>query len=104
MLEPRLSSTSLLTIPTPPADNERVDGDKGKLGDIVLVNGPLLLATHNTSHRNWKMYFPRTRDDLLRTQTEAGAWHGDGVGDTYGTSIGLIVLQLPYANLPIFQR
>jgi hypothetical protein len=64
----------------------------------------LAQAMYLSGDENWKMYFPRTRDDLLRTQTEAGAWHGDGVGDTYGTSIGLIVLQLPYANLPIFQR
>jgi hypothetical protein len=64
----------------------------------------LAQAMYLSGDENWKMYFPRTRDDLLRTQTEAGAWHGDGVGDTYGTSIGLIVLQLAYANLPIFQR
>jgi hypothetical protein len=57
-----------------------------------------------SSEENWKMYFPRTRDDLLRTQGNSGEWHGDGVGDTYGTSIALMVLQLPYANLPIFQR
>jgi hypothetical protein len=61
-------------------------------------------AMYLSSEDNWKMYFPRTRDDLLRTQNEAGAWHGDGVGDTYGTAIGLMVLQLPYGNLPIFQR
>jgi hypothetical protein len=61
-------------------------------------------AMYLSSEENWKLYFPRTRDDLLRTQNEAGAWHGDGVGDTYGTAIGLMVLQLPYGNLPIFQR
>jgi hypothetical protein len=61
-------------------------------------------AMYLSSEENWKMYFPRTRDDLLRSQSEAGAWHGDGVGDTYGTAIGLLVLQLPYNNLPILQR
>jgi hypothetical protein len=64
----------------------------------------LAQAMYLSSEDNWKMYFPRVRDDLLRTQSEAGAWHGDGVGDTYGTSIALLTLQLPYANLPIFQR
>lgn len=53
---------------------------------------------------NWKIYFPPVRDDLLRTQSTAGSWQGDGVGDVYGTAIGCIVLQLPYGNLPILQR
>ena len=29
---------------------------------------------------------------------------GDGVGLTYGTAIALIILNLPYAHLPILQR
>ena len=33
-----------------------------------------------------------------------GAWEGDGVGSVYGTSIGLTILQLPYALVPIYQR
>lgn len=64
----------------------------------------LAQAMYLSSDENWKMYFPRVRDDLLRTQGSSGEWHGDGVGDTYGTAIATIVLQLPYANLPIFQR
>ena len=64
----------------------------------------LAQAMYLSSEENWKMYFPNVRDDLLRTQGSSGEWHGDGVGDTYGTAIATIVLQLPYANLPIFQR
>ena len=29
---------------------------------------------------------------------------GDYIGQTYGTSIALIILQLPYKYLPIYQR
>ena len=53
----------------------------------------------------WDDYFPATRDQLLKMQNkEDGSWHGDGIGKTYGTAIGLIVLQLPYKYLPVFQR
>ena len=33
-----------------------------------------------------------------------GSWNGDQVGGTYGTAVALLILQLPYKNLPIMQR
>ena len=35
----------------------------------------------------WDAYFPATRDQLLAMQGPEGAWHGDGIGEVYGTSI-----------------
>lgn len=52
----------------------------------------------------WDVYFPRTRDQLIALQTPEGAWNGDGIGTVYGTSISVIILQLPYKYLPVFQR
>ena len=52
----------------------------------------------------WDDYFPRRRQYLLGRQQADGAWMGDGVGDIYGTSLALIILQLPYNQLPIMQR
>ena len=52
----------------------------------------------------WDAYFPRTRDQLIGLQQPDGSWNGDGVGQVYGTSIAVIVLQLPYKYLPVFQR
>ena len=53
----------------------------------------------------WDRYFPDTRDQLLALQNKAdGSWDGDGVGKTYGTAISLIILQLPYKFLPVYQR
>ncbi len=52
----------------------------------------------------WKAYFPKVRDHLLATQNEDGSWEGDSVGYVYGTAISLLILQLPYNNLPIMQR
>ena len=44
------------------------------------------------------------RDKLLAMRNADGVWQGDGVGLTYGTSIALISLQLPYRQLPLLQR
>lgn len=53
----------------------------------------------------WDDYFGKRRDFLLRQQNATeGYWWGDGVGDIYGTAIALIILQLPFNQLPIMQR
>jgi hypothetical protein len=52
----------------------------------------------------WRQYYPKIRDHLLHLQNEDGSWDGDSVGRVYGTAIALIILQLPYNNLPIMQR
>ncbi|MGE0481984.1 MAG: prenyltransferase/squalene oxidase repeat-containing protein [Phycisphaerae bacterium] len=57
-----------------------------------------------TGEKKWDDYFPAIRDILLDKQSEDGSWDGDHVGSTYGTSVALLVLQLPYKNLPIMQR
>lgn len=51
----------------------------------------------------WETYFPKRRDFFLAAQRAEGSWLGDGVGDVYGTAIALIILQLPYNQLPIMQ-
>lgn len=52
----------------------------------------------------WDVYFPRTRDQLIAMQGGDGSWNGDGIGQVFGTSIAVIILQLPYKYLPVFQR
>ena len=53
---------------------------------------------------HWKGYGPKMFEVLLPRQGSDGSW-GDGrVGSTYATSIALIILQLPYRNLPIHNR
>jgi hypothetical protein len=52
----------------------------------------------------WDKYFPATRDQLIAMQGPDGSWHGDGIGEIYGTSIATIILQLPFKFLPVFQR
>lgn len=53
----------------------------------------------------WNDYFPAMRQILIDRQSrDDGSWDGDHVGPTYGTAIALIILQMPYKNLPIMQR
>lgn len=60
-------------------------------------------ALYISSDRTWPDYFAKRRDYLLRQQQPDGSWWGDGVGDVYGTALALIILQLPYNQLPIMQ-
>ncbi len=57
-----------------------------------------------TSEDKWQGYFPVMRDILISKQLDDGSWIGDHVGSTYGTAVALIILQLPYKNLPIMLR
>ena len=52
----------------------------------------------------WHEYFPSMSSVLMQLQRTDGSWDGDMVGPVYGTSVALIILQLPYKNLPIMQR
>lgn len=62
-------------------------------------------AFYTAGDKYWDPYFPATRDQLLSMQDKGeGSWQGDGIGKTYGTSIALVILQLPYKFLPVFQR
>lgn len=61
-------------------------------------------AYYQAGDKYWDDYFPGARDQLIQLQAKDGSWAGDGIGQTYGTSIALIILQLPYKFLPIYQR
>jgi hypothetical protein len=54
--------------------------------------------------RPWGMYWPAIRDELLKRQGASGSWADPSVGPVYGTSMALIVLQMPKRYLPIFQK
>jgi hypothetical protein len=54
--------------------------------------------------KDWDDYFEKMNRKLLGLQKKDGSWDGDGVGSIYGTAIALIILQLPYGYLPIYQR
>lgn len=53
---------------------------------------------------NWATWWPAVREELLATQNGDGSWTDRSVGDTYGTAMALIILQMPKRYLPIFQK
>ncbi len=61
-------------------------------------------APASAAQREWEEYFAEMREALVRGQQPDGSWEGDMVGPIYGTSVALVILQLPYKNLPIMQR
>lgn len=62
-------------------------------------------AMYLVGEQDWRDYFPAMRDFLVQRQDgRNGAWQGDQVGEVYGTAVALLILQLPYKNLPIMQR
>ncbi len=53
--------------------------------------------------KQWERWFPVIRDELLKAQHADGHWDGEA-GETYGTSMAILVLSVPYRYLPIYQR
>jgi hypothetical protein len=60
-------------------------------------------AMYMAGGKHWEDWWPAIRDDLLRKQEPEGPWRGEA-GREYGTSMALIILQVPKRLLPIFQR
>ncbi|RMF78934.1 MAG: hypothetical protein D6744_09630 [Planctomycetota bacterium] len=55
--------------------------------------------------QRWRPYYDAMQEILVEKQNEQdGSWMGDHVGPTYGTAVALLILQIPYKNLPIMQR
>lgn len=52
----------------------------------------------------WATWWPAIRTQLLNAQNPDGSWTDSSVGDAYGTSMSLIILQMPKRYLPIFQK
>lgn len=52
----------------------------------------------------WAAWWPAVREELLSMQLQDGIWDDRGVGESYGTAMALIVLQMPKRYLPIFQK
>ncbi len=57
---------------------------------------------------DWASYFPKVRAALLREACDDRVrhcfWRSAQFGDTYATSMALLVLQIPYRYLPIYER
>jgi hypothetical protein len=61
-------------------------------------------AMYQAGGEHWENWYPRVRDQLLGDQLRDGSWTDTTFSGEYGTSMALIVLQLPNNHLPIFKR
>jgi len=61
-------------------------------------------ALYVSSDPSWDQYYAKRRDLMLGQQRQDGSWSVDAIGDVYDTAIALIILQLPYNQLPIMQQ
>jgi len=62
-------------------------------------------AMYTQGGSDWERYFTKLRDYLLRRQESDGSWRcSDGPGSAFSTAIGVLILEIPYCLLPIFQR
>ena len=52
----------------------------------------------------WDPFRDQLFKRILRLQNDSGGWGSDNMGSVYPTSIQLIIMQLDYGYLPIFQR
>lgn len=52
----------------------------------------------------WAEWWPAVRSEFVGSQSDDGSWMDRGVGESYGTAMALIVLQMPKRYLPIFQK
>ena len=79
-------------------------GRSGHWGHYFYTHLYMAQAMYQRGGKDWKTYYPKIRDRMLKMQNPDGSWNGDSVGTTYGTAIATIILQLPYGYLPICQR
>jgi hypothetical protein len=63
-------------------------------------------AMHCEGGERWQRFWRKLRDDLLEQQDPRdGRWRNDvGPGDAFGTAMACLILQVPAAYLPIFQK
>ena len=60
-------------------------------------------AVYQAGGEYWQGWFPKVRDYLVRQQAADGSWTSDR-GNVYATAVCVLILQIPYNYLPIFQR
>lgn len=53
---------------------------------------------------SWQRYYSLVSNLLVTEQSRDGSWEGKDRGDVFGTTIALLVLQMPYQRLSVYQR
>ncbi|MAE28368.1 MAG: terpene cyclase/mutase family protein [Planctomycetota bacterium] len=62
-------------------------------------------AMYTQGGNAWRHYFTQLRETLLEMQEPEGSWPNQvGPGTAYGTATAVLILEIPFGFLPIFQR
>jgi len=62
-------------------------------------------AMYTQGGNDWHNYFTKLRAKLLEMQRADGSWPNEiGPGTAFGTATAVLILEIPYCLLPIFQR
>ncbi len=62
-------------------------------------------AMYTQGGNDWHNYFTKLRAKLLEMQKPDGSWPNEiGPGTAFGTATAVLILEIPYCLLPIFQR
>ncbi len=56
-----------------------------------------------TDPRQWQLWYPPMRNELLALQEADGSWEGEA-GPIYGTAMSILTLSVPYRYLPVYQH
>ena len=83
---------------------KRYMGPDWDQGHYYYTHFYLSQAYYQAGGQYWDKYFPTMRDKLVGAQLPNGRWPNRDVGQLFSSAIALIILQLPYQNLPIYQR
>ena len=60
---------------------------------------------YTVGNPHWEPYFEEVRELLISMQESDGAWpNSTGPGEAFGTAVAVLILEIPYRFLPIFQR
>ncbi len=76
---------------------------QGRYGHYFYGHYYAVQAMYQAGGKYWDFWYPRIRDELIRTQLADGSWQSE-VGNAFGAAMGALILQVPYNYLPIFQR
>jgi hypothetical protein len=77
--------------------------DMSQLGATYYALYYLSQSMFMSGMKNWNEWWPKVKALLLSKQGPDGGWQGEG-GKGYGTAVALIILQMPYRYLPIYQE
>jgi len=80
------------------------EGERPVRGHLTYGMFYALQAAWQRGDGSFERWYPRVRDLLLARQRDDGAFDEPPVGDLYGTSMALFLLQLPRHSLPVLLR